>query len=76
MLHRILPIAVGILVFLDFFLLIGFGGQGFMSSVILNSPIFFAILVVIQLPLLYTVVYLAYIGPVQVLNQSIAKFMT
>lgn len=76
MLHRILPIAVGILVFLDFFLLIGFGGQGFMSSVILNSPIFFAILVLIQLPLLYTVVYLAYIGPVQILNQSIAKFMT
>ena len=76
MLHRILPIAVGILVFLDFFLLIGFGGQGFMSSVILNSPIFFAILVLIQLPLLYTVVYLAYIKPVQILNQSIAKFMT
>ena len=74
MLHRILPIAVGILVFIDFFLLIGFGGQGFMTSTVLNSPILFSVLVVVQLPLLYTIVYLAYIWPVQVLNQSIAKF--
>lgn len=47
-----------------------------MAAVVLNSPIFFAILVAIQLPLLYLIVYLAYIGPVQVLNLSIAKFMT
>lgn len=61
MLHRILPIAVAILVFVDFFLLIGFGGQGFMAPIVLNAPIVFSLLVVLQLPLLYTVVYLAYI---------------
>ncbi len=46
-----------------------------MSEVVSASPIFFTLLVVLQLPLLYIVVYLAYIWPVQVLNQSIAKFM-
>ncbi len=46
-----------------------------MSEVVSASPTFFTLLVVLQLPFLYIVVYLAYIWPVQVLNQSIAKFM-
>lgn len=46
-----------------------------MSEVVSASPTFFTLVVVLQLPFLYIVVYLAYIWPVQVLNQSIAKFM-
>jgi serine phosphatase RsbU (regulator of sigma subunit) len=76
MLHRILPIIVAILCIIDFFILFWFGGYGFMTSTVESSPFFFAIIVVIQLPILYAIVYQAYIGPVQRLNQSIAKFMT
>lgn len=47
-----------------------------MVSAVELSPFLFAIIVVIQLPILYMIVYQAYIGPVQRLNQSIAKFMT
>lgn len=47
-----------------------------MTSTVESSPFFFAIIVVMQLPILYAIVYQAYIGPVQRLNQSIAKFMT
>ena len=40
------------------------------------TPFVFGVIVIAQIPLLYLVVYKAYIGPVQHLNQSIAKFMT
>ena len=32
--------------------------------------------VLIQLPVIYFILYKAYISPVQILNQNIAKFMT
>jgi serine phosphatase RsbU (regulator of sigma subunit) len=44
--------------------------------VLIDSPIITAMLVLIQLPILYFVVYKAYIYPVQQLNQEIARFMT
>lgn len=47
-----------------------------MKDTVQNSPILFAVLIAMQLPVLYIIVYFAYIGPVQRLNQSIARFMT
>ncbi len=76
MLHKILPIIVWILVFLDLFLLVGFWGYTFMAPFVQSAPFLFSIAIVIQLPVLYGIVYLAYISPVQKLNQSIARFYT
>ena len=47
-----------------------------MASFVQSAPFFFSILIVIQLPILYAIVHLAYIGPIQKLNQSIARFYT
>ena len=40
------------------------------------NPIFAPILIIIQFPILYTILYKAYIGPIQLLTQDIARFMT
>ena len=47
-----------------------------MASLVQSAPFLFSIIIVIQLPILYGIVYLAYISPVQKLNQSIARFYT
>ncbi len=41
-----------------------------------NNPILASILIIIQFPILYTILYKAYIGPIQLLTQDIARFMT
>ena len=76
MLHRILPIVVLLLVILDTTVLFGFGGSGPLAGFVTTMRPFAYGIVLIGLPLLYFIVYKAYIGPVQRLNQSIAKFMT
>ncbi len=76
MLHRILPIIVLLLVILDTTVLFGFGGSGPLAGFVISMKPFAYGIVLIGLPLLYFIVYKAYIGPVQRLNQSIAKFMT
>lgn len=47
-----------------------------MAPFVQSAPFLFSIIIVIQLPILYGIVYLAYISPVQKLNQSIARFYT
>ena len=77
MLHKILPIIIFILVVLDSYIIAGFWGSGpFVDMIASWTPFVFGVIVIAQIPLLYLVVYKAYIGPVQHLNQSIAKFMT
>ncbi|MBX9809751.1 serine/threonine-protein phosphatase [Candidatus Gracilibacteria bacterium] len=76
MFHRILPIIIGLLVVLDGFILLGFGEYGPLTSLSTSSPIFASILIIIQFPILYTVLYKAYIEPVQLLTKDIARFMT
>ena len=76
MLHKILPIIVSIFVCIDLFLLVSFDGYGFLSDFVQGFSMIFSVFIVIQLPILYAFVYLAYIGPVQKLNQSIARFYT
>ena len=76
MLHRILPIIIVLLIIIDGYILLGFWGYGFLSEFSNSSPIFASIIVIIQFPILYTVLYKAYIGPIQLLTQDIARFMT
>jgi len=76
MLHKILPIIVGLFVLIDAFILFGFWGYGFMSGIVEWASLLFSLFIIVQLPALYFVVYKAYIGPVQKLNQNIARFMT
>lgn len=76
MLHRILPIIVLLLVILDGFILCGFWDYGPLVDLTQNNPILASILIIIQFPILYTILYKAYIGPIQLLTQDIARFMT
>lgn len=76
MLHKILPILVAIFVAIDSLVLLGFGGYGFMTSIVDRYPLPFVGMIIVQLPILYFIVYFAYIGPVQKLTQNIARFMT
>ena len=76
MFHRILPIIIGLLVILDGFILLGFGQYGPLTSLSTSSPIFASILIIIQFPILYTILYKAYIEPVHLLTKDIARFMT
>lgn len=77
MFHRILTFIVALLFLIDSLLLLALGGyEAADIFVIADSPIITAMIILIQLPILYFVVYKAYIHPVQQLNQEIAKFMT
>lgn len=73
--HVIISIIIGILFLIDSILLFAFAGFG-MTEFVQNSPLASAIFILVQLPIIYFILYKAYIYPVQVLNQSIAKFMT
>ncbi len=46
------------------------------KSFIEKNTIIFSIILISQLPVLYFVIYKAYIGPINTLNQDIARFMT
>ena len=76
MLHRILPVIIVLLIILDWYLLLGFWGYWFFTDLTTSNPIFSSILIIIQFPILYTILYKAYIGPIQLLTQDIARFMT
>lgn len=76
MLHKILPIIVLLLVGLDTIFLMGLSGSSFSKDIIQYFPSWSIIFIILQLPILYGIVYFGYIGPVQRLNQSIARFMT
>jgi serine phosphatase RsbU (regulator of sigma subunit) len=76
MLHRILPIIVIFLVLIDAFLLLALWEVSFFADLSHPNPLITSVVILVQLPLLYLIVYKAYIWPVQKLNQEIAKFMT
>ncbi|MBP9812215.1 serine/threonine-protein phosphatase [Candidatus Gracilibacteria bacterium] len=75
-LHRLLPVVVLILVILDALLLLGFGEKGIFKGFVNSAPLLSSGIILAQLPILYYIVYRAYIGPIQKLNQSISRFMT
>lgn len=54
----------------------GLSGSSFSKDIIQYFPSWSIIFIILQLPILYGIVYFGYIGPVQRLNQSIARFMT
>lgn len=76
MLHRILPIIIGLYVILDALLLAGFSKLWFLSDFVDGHPFLSSGIILAGLPLLYYIVHKAYIWPVQKLNQNIARFMT
>lgn len=47
-----------------------------MSDFSNGSPIFASFLIIVQFPILYFILYKAYIEPIQLLTQDIARFMT
>ncbi len=47
-----------------------------MSDYVNSNTILASILIIIQFPILYTILYKAYIGPIQLLTRDIARFMT
>ena len=76
MLHRIILIILFILVIVDGFILLGFSNHGILTDLTNSNPILASVLIIIQFPILYTILYKAYIGPIQLLTQDIARFMT
>ncbi len=47
-----------------------------MTELVQDAPMISVIFILIQLPIIYFVLYKSYIQPLEQLNQSIAKFMT
>lgn len=76
MLHRILPIILVLLMILDAFILVGFWGYGPLIEISRSNPIIAPVFIIIQFPILYMILYKAYIWPIQLLTQDIARFMT
>ncbi len=76
MLHRILPIILVLLMIWDAFILAGFWGYGPLIEFSQANPILTTIIIIIQFPILYMILYKAYIWPIQLLTQDIARFMT
>jgi serine phosphatase RsbU (regulator of sigma subunit) len=56
--------------------LLGFGDIWPLVKFAKDDPILASILIIIQFPILYTILYKAYIGPIQHLTSDIARFMT
>ncbi|NRH20597.1 serine/threonine-protein phosphatase [Candidatus Gracilibacteria bacterium] len=76
MLHRILPIILVFLILLDGLILLGFGDIGFFVYFSNHNTILASFLIIIQVPLLYIILYKSYIEPIDNLTQDIARFMT
>lgn len=77
MLHRIIPFIVLILTVLDSFVLFGLAGtDGNLHNIVKGNELIVIVGILVQLPIIYFILYKAYISPVQLLNQNIAKFMT
>lgn len=75
-LHRLLPVIIGILFILDSFLLLGFAKQGFLTGFVADSPIISSLFILGGLPIVYYIIYKAYIAPIHELNKNISRFMT
>lgn len=60
----------------DAILLLWLWGHGIMADYATKYQLFVSILLIVQLPILYFIIYQAYIRPIHILNQDIAKFLT
>ncbi len=76
MFHIILTISVILCFIIDVFLLLGLGGAGFLGDIASSHVFIISIVILLQLPAIYFVIYRTYIQPVYNLNLEIAKFMT
>lgn len=76
MFHIILTISVILCFIIDVFLLLGLGGAGFLGDIASSHVFIISIIILLQLPAIYFVIYRTYIQPVYNLNLEIAKFMT
>lgn len=70
-----IPFIIWILFIIDAVLLFAFSGL-WMTELVQDAPMISVIFILIQLPIIYFVLYKSYIQPLEQLNQSIAKFMT
>lgn len=75
-LHRILPVFIFILSILQGFILLGFGETWPLKDMVKRSPIISGLFILIGLPIVYFIVYKAYVRPIQQLNMNISRFMT
>lgn len=67
---------VCLLFILDIILFLWISGVGFFWRVLADKDFSVSVFIIAQLPIVYFVIYKAYIGPIQQLNGEIAKFMT
>jgi hypothetical protein len=70
-LHRLLPVLISILFILQGWILLGFGEQWPFKNLVKSWPILSGMFVLFSLPIVYFIVYKAYVQPIQNLNQSI-----
>jgi serine phosphatase RsbU (regulator of sigma subunit) len=75
-LHRILPVLIFIIFGIDSLILLGFAERGWIADFVKGSPILSALFVLSWLPVIYFILYKAYIKPIQNLNRNISRFMT
>ncbi len=74
--HILLNISILILTLVDSVILLGFFGFGpFVESVALHSGVY-SLVMALQIPIIYFIVYKAYIAPIEALKQGIARFYT
>ena len=75
-LHRLLPVLISILFILQGWILLGFGEQWPFKNLVKSWPILSGMFVLFSLPIVYFIVYKAYVQPIQNLNKHISRFMT
>lgn len=76
MVHILITVAVIICFIIDVFLLLWLWGIGFFSLIAAENFFTISIIILLQLPIVYFLIYKTYIEPIYILNQEIAKFMT
>lgn len=74
--YRLFPFILVLLIVVDLLILLGFGNIWFFVYFSNSSPIFASLLIIAQIPIMYTILYKAYIEPINRLTQDIARFMT
>jgi serine phosphatase RsbU (regulator of sigma subunit) len=76
MLHKILTALVALFIITDGIFLLWLWWFGFAKDLSTEYQLPISIFMLSQLPVLYFIVYHAYIGPINILNKDIARFMT
>lgn len=74
--HILLNILIAVLTLVDSVILLGFFGFGPFVETVTAHPGLYSLAMALQIPIIYVIIYKAYIAPIEALKQGIARFYT